>query len=249
MAAAAATGMLSMPGASASALTGDQEQPSGSAGVLSGNSVEVPVAVPVNLCGDTIDVLAAANPASGNDCAGEADATAVASSGGDEADETSGYDEEEADHGTQSGGFLSGNSVQAPVSIGLNLCGDTVDVVGAANPATGNSCASSAESVAISAPPTGELPPAETVTPPTPPTTRGLPQPVQVSVPKPTVRQEGLPTYETPVAPPAPAAPPVAHDQLADTGVDQNLLAAAATSAGLLVGGGILYRRARAAGR
>lgn len=37
--------------------------------------------------------------------------------------------------------------------------------------------------------------------------------------------------------------------ELAQTGADQDLLAAAAASAGLLIGGGILYRRGRAAAR
>ncbi|MEW2162846.1 chaplin [Streptomyces sp. NPDC007084] len=38
-------------------------------------------------------------------------------------------------------GVLSGNVVQIPVDLGLNLCGNTVDVVGLLNPAFGNICA------------------------------------------------------------------------------------------------------------
>ncbi|MFF1694062.1 chaplin [Streptomyces sp. NPDC058257] len=41
----------------------------GSPGVLSGNLVEVPVHVPVNLCGNTVDVIGLLNPAFGNTCA------------------------------------------------------------------------------------------------------------------------------------------------------------------------------------
>ncbi|MFC9329659.1 chaplin [Kitasatospora sp. NPDC057015] len=41
----------------------------GSPGVLSGNLVQVPVNVPVNLCGNTVDVIGALNPAFGNSCA------------------------------------------------------------------------------------------------------------------------------------------------------------------------------------
>ncbi|WP_172382494.1 chaplin [Streptomyces sp. MNP-20] len=37
-------------------------------------------------------------------------------------------------------GVLSGNLVQVPVDIPVNLCGNTVNVVGVLNPATGNSC-------------------------------------------------------------------------------------------------------------
>ncbi len=38
-------------------------------------------------------------------------------------------------------GVLSGNNVQAPVNVPVNVCGNTVDAAGALNPAFGNSCA------------------------------------------------------------------------------------------------------------
>lgn len=41
---------------------------SGSPGVLSGNVIQVPVHLPINVCGDTIDVIALLNPAFGNTC-------------------------------------------------------------------------------------------------------------------------------------------------------------------------------------
>ncbi|MEU9336742.1 chaplin [Streptomyces sp. NPDC048290] len=40
----------------------------GSPGVLSGNLLQVPVHVPVNLCGNTVDVIGLLNPAFGNTC-------------------------------------------------------------------------------------------------------------------------------------------------------------------------------------
>ncbi|MFF5446859.1 chaplin [Streptomyces sp. NPDC012888] len=40
----------------------------GSPGVLSGNLVQVPVHIPVNVCGNTVNVIAALNPAFGNTC-------------------------------------------------------------------------------------------------------------------------------------------------------------------------------------
>ncbi|WUW36822.1 chaplin [Streptomyces sp. NBC_01462] len=43
----------------------------GSPGVLSGNVIEVPVHVPVNLCGDSIDVIGLLNPALGSRCAND----------------------------------------------------------------------------------------------------------------------------------------------------------------------------------
>lgn len=40
-----------------------------SPGVLSGNLIQVPVHVPVNACGNTVDVIALLNPAFGTGCA------------------------------------------------------------------------------------------------------------------------------------------------------------------------------------
>ncbi|MET9571666.1 chaplin [Streptomyces virginiae] len=40
----------------------------GSPGVLSGNLLQVPVHVPVNVCGNTVNVIALLNPAFGNTC-------------------------------------------------------------------------------------------------------------------------------------------------------------------------------------
>ncbi|MFV0128548.1 chaplin [Streptomyces sp. HMX112] len=40
-----------------------------SPGVLSGNIVQVPIHIPVNICGNTVDVIGVLNPAFGNYCA------------------------------------------------------------------------------------------------------------------------------------------------------------------------------------
>ncbi|KDN84904.1 chaplin [Kitasatospora cheerisanensis] len=40
-----------------------------SPGVLSGNLIQVPVHVPVNACGNSINVIGLLNPAFGNECA------------------------------------------------------------------------------------------------------------------------------------------------------------------------------------
>ncbi|MCF3184905.1 chaplin [Streptomyces polychromogenes] len=40
----------------------------GSPGVLSGNLVQVPVHIPVNVCGNSVNVIGALNPAFGNVC-------------------------------------------------------------------------------------------------------------------------------------------------------------------------------------
>ncbi|WP_371627407.1 chaplin [Streptomyces sp. NBC_01116] len=66
----AGTGALIAGGAGmASADAGAQGLAAASPGVLSGNAVQVPVHVPVNLCGNTINVIGLLNPAFGNTCA------------------------------------------------------------------------------------------------------------------------------------------------------------------------------------
>ena len=50
-------------GASAEGVT------AGSPGVGSGNSVQVPVHIPVNVCGNSVNVIGLLNPAFGNSCA------------------------------------------------------------------------------------------------------------------------------------------------------------------------------------
>ncbi|MFE5025537.1 chaplin [Streptomyces sp. NPDC056656] len=42
---------------------------------------------------------------------------------------------------THSPGVISGNVVQAPIHIPVNVCGNTVDVIGLLNPTFGNHCA------------------------------------------------------------------------------------------------------------
>ncbi|MCX5212244.1 chaplin [Kitasatospora sp. NBC_00240] len=66
---AAAAGMV-LAGAGAAAASSTAEGvAAGSPGVLSGNLIQVPVHVPVNLCGNSVNVIGALNPAFGNSCA------------------------------------------------------------------------------------------------------------------------------------------------------------------------------------
>jgi LPXTG-motif cell wall-anchored protein len=106
---------------------------SDSPGVLSGNNVQIPIHVPVNACGDTVNVVGLKNAALDNHCTNGGSATSggAAGSGGATA------------HGgaSDSPGVLSGNNVQVPVDVPVNACGDTVNVVGLKNVASGNHCA------------------------------------------------------------------------------------------------------------
>lgn len=66
---AAATGGLVLAGAGiAAADAGAQGAAVHSPGVLSGNVVQVPVHVPVNVCGNTVNIIGLLNPAFGNTC-------------------------------------------------------------------------------------------------------------------------------------------------------------------------------------
>ncbi|MER6979949.1 chaplin [Streptomyces carpinensis] len=40
-----------------------------SAGVISGNTIQIPLHAPINLCGNTVDVIGLLNPAFGHTCA------------------------------------------------------------------------------------------------------------------------------------------------------------------------------------
>ncbi|MFI1095498.1 chaplin [Streptomyces sp. NPDC020917] len=197
----------------------------GSPGVLSGNSVQVPVDIPVNVCGNTIDVIGLLNPASGNACANTSDTAACPPGSPDQA-----HQDQQADaprkgrhagaaadeSGTRSGGgahasaaaqrspgLLSGNTLQLPIDVPVNVVGNSVNVVGVGNPASGNTGVTSE-----STPPQHNAPPAH------------LPIPA-------------------PPASVAQSAPTLAH-----TGAD-GLGWAGAGSVSTLIAGASLYRRFR----
>ncbi|UGQ09353.1 chaplin [Yinghuangia sp. ASG 101] len=66
---AAAGGLLGAGMGAAQASTGADGAAVSSPGVLSGNNVQLPVHVPVNVCGNTVSVIGVLNPAIGNTCA------------------------------------------------------------------------------------------------------------------------------------------------------------------------------------
>jgi hypothetical protein len=71
MTVAAATGVIAAAGGVAHADSGASGSSSDSPGVLSGNTVQAPVHVPVNVCGNTVNVVGILNPAVGNKCANQ----------------------------------------------------------------------------------------------------------------------------------------------------------------------------------
>lgn len=64
----AVTAVIGTAGAAAA----DDQPPTGQAdhspGVLSGDVIQVPIHIPINVCGNSIDVIGVLNPASGNTC-------------------------------------------------------------------------------------------------------------------------------------------------------------------------------------
>ncbi|MBQ0826900.1 chaplin [Streptomyces tagetis] len=103
----------------------------GSPGVLSGNTVQLPVDIPVNVCGNTVDVVGLLNPAMGNRCANVSDGGHAAGGGSSGGAVAEGVAED-------SPGVLSGNGVQLPVHVPVNATGNSVNVVGIGNPVFGN---------------------------------------------------------------------------------------------------------------
>ncbi|MFF7634061.1 chaplin [Kitasatospora sp. NPDC008050] len=68
---AAVVGIVAAGAGTAMASAGAEGAAVGSPGVLSGNLLQVPVHVPINACGNSIDVIGLLNPAFGNTCVNE----------------------------------------------------------------------------------------------------------------------------------------------------------------------------------
>lgn len=102
-----------------------------SPGLLAGNTVQLPVNVPVNVCGNTVNVVGLLNPAAGNSCANSGQGGGGSQSGSSGATAES--------DGKDSSGVRSGTSVQVPIDIPVNVTGNSVNVVGIGNAAVGNS--------------------------------------------------------------------------------------------------------------
>ncbi|MFE9251806.1 chaplin [Streptomyces sp. NPDC007088] len=92
-----AVGMAVVGGAgAASADAGAEGFAAFSPGVLSGNVVQVPVSVPVNACGNSVNVVGLLNPALGNGCA----------NGSGRGHDKGGWDHKGGrDHGRDHGGY------------------------------------------------------------------------------------------------------------------------------------------------
>ncbi|WP_237557658.1 MULTISPECIES: chaplin [Streptomyces] len=141
LAVAAASGAMAvaLPASAAFAADGADAAATaaGSPGVLSGNNLQVPLSVELNLCGNTVDVVGLLNPAMGNACENRE----VVKTAGAETDGGSySSSETSSTHGrvTDSPGLISGNGLQLPIDLPLNVSGNSVNAVGVGNPAFNN---------------------------------------------------------------------------------------------------------------
>ncbi|WP_323135510.1 chaplin [Streptomyces beihaiensis] len=256
---AAATGVLAVTGGYAQADSGASGSSSNSPGVLSGNTVQAPVDVPVNVCGNTVNVIGLLNPAVGNDCsnasnggAGNGGSGGGSNSGGGSSggSHQGGGGSHQGGGGSHAGGGTShspgvgsGNTVQVPIGVPVNVCGNTVDVAALGNPATGDDCANAPGGGGTTTPPSS--PP--TTPPSSPPTTPPSSPPSS----PPNGSNPGNPGHHAPGHPNRPGTQtvtqPVGESQLAQTGSDVPVGALIPLSAGALLAGALLYRRSRSA--
>ncbi|MER7518516.1 chaplin [Streptomyces sp. NPDC126499] len=66
----AGTGAVALSGAGLAVADSHAEGvAANSPGIVSGNAVQVPIHVPINLCGNTVNLVGLINPAFGNQCA------------------------------------------------------------------------------------------------------------------------------------------------------------------------------------
>lgn len=239
---AAATGVLAVTGGYAHADSGANGSSSNSPGVASGNTVQVPVDVPVNVCGNTVNVIGLLNPATGNKCGNAShDSDGGYGNGGDSGGHhSSGGGAHAGGHSSDSPGVASGNHVEVPVNVPVNACGNSVSVGGLLNPTTGNDCSNSGGGHTTTPPGGPEKPPSNPHTP-------GSPH--HPSTPRAhTPGTPGAPGERTPNQPGTQAvAQPKGDSQLAMTGSSLPIGAAIPVGAGALLAGAVLYRRARTA--
>lgn len=227
---AAAGGVLALSAGVAHADPDATGTASDSPGLLSGNNVQLPIGIPVNACGNTVNVVGLGNAAFGNACVndtGDEDGSGHHDARGDGGADASGV-------AADSPGVASGNNIQAPIEVPVNACGNTVDLVGLGNGAFGNDCANGGDHK----PPEQDAPRPDEPERPAPP-----------EEPRPggggQAEEEPAPdTGASSVSRPAqPAADTPSEETLAHTGAPSAVTAAVPLGAGLLVGGVVLYRR------
>lgn len=142
-----------------------------SPGLLSGNLVQLPVHTPVNVCGNTVSVVGVLNSATGNRCVNDAhvdggghQGSGASRSGtsahGSAPGAGNGSGAVAQGRGKDSPGVLSGNGIQLPVDLPLNISGNSVSAVGVGNAAVGNTSVNGGPSGSEPVQPPAAQPPA-----------------------------------------------------------------------------------------
>ncbi|WP_405559527.1 chaplin [Streptomyces canus] len=264
MTVAAATGVIAAAGGAAHADSGASGSSANSPGVLSGNTVSVPVHVPVNACGNTVDVVGLLNPAMGNSCGNKGGSGAHGGGhrghghgghGGHGGSGSGGSGGSHAGgHTGGSPGVGSGNHVEAPIDVPVNVCGNSVDLIGIGNPAMDNDCENgfgNGSGGGRHTPPGGgnQTPPGSPEQPGSPGNPGNPGNPVEPGHPGSPVTPPGG-GHQTPGGGNHPGTQtvtqPLGSAQLARTGSDLPIGLALPVGAGALLAGTVLYRRARA---
>lgn len=243
---AAVSGALAMSGGTALADSNAAGSAENSPGVLSGNTAQAPVDVPVNACGNTVNVVGLLNPAMGNRCAN------LSHSGG-----PSGGGSGAEGSAQNSPGVASGNVVQAPIHVPVNACGNSANVGGAGNPAMGNECANHASGTERPEHPGHPEKPEKPEHPDNPEQPESPENPEQPEQPRTPEQPETPTTPEAPEGTESDADSDVESGHRANGGSEGSLAqtgagatgAALAAAAGLMAGGAVLYRRSRAGQR
>ncbi len=243
VAAAAATGILSLCGGAALADSTAEGAAKGSPGAVSGNNIQAPVEVPVNACGNTVDVVAALNPAFGNSCANDSDGHGdgarhdspgdSAYDDGDDGDDGQDWPGDEGDQPPGDGEDRShggGDTPRGDGGYGHDDGGYGHDDGGYGHDDGGYGY--------------GDTPP--TKPPHTPPTKPPHTPPTKPPHTPPPGGHQSTPPQTPPGGHQTPPGGQEQPPSLPETGAGA-LLGAATTSAALITGGLVLYRRGRAA--
>lgn len=222
--AAAAGGVLAtFSGGTAFADQGVQGSAGNSPGAISGNNVQAPVNAPITVCGNTVNVIGVLNPASGASC-------------------QNGGTSRVSGTAQNSPGVGSGNNVEVPINAPVDVCGNSASVIGVGNSAAGAECDGETTPPGDDEPdnPGPDDPGPDNPGPDNPgPDTPGPDNPGPE-----TPGDGGEGSFETTPASDVRTQSEPATDQLAHTGAGDMVGIGAPLSAGLLIGGFVLYRRA-----
>lgn len=232
---AAAGGVLALASGTAHAGSSAEGGAHGSPGVLSGNNIQAPVHIPVNACGNTVSVVGLLNPAIGNECAN------ISAPQSDKGGQSNSEQSASQDHTTQGersaspqtqtrsgeGGQPTGASAQgqATGSPGL-LSGNNVQ---APLDVPVNACGNSVNVVGLLNPAIGNE-------------CANVPDQPAPEKPEPKSPEDEDTPPERVTEPPA--NQPETHAELAQTGAPA-LSTAAPVAVAMMLGGYVLYRRAR----